>query len=196
MNRYSFGIYIILIAFFQSCVPTKKLTYLQDDDSVLRKKEQTAYVFKRGDMVYVRIKTRDEALNTLFNVQQGTNMNVAGGNIYFLSYLIDHEGYIELPVIGKMKAEGKTAEQLKNEIRDILLKNYFKHPSDVYVMVKPAGMIITVLGEVNKPSTLNMLKENPNILEAIAQAGEITLTGNRTDVMVIREHPKKSAISI
>jgi len=181
---------IILTTVFlllQACVPMKKLIYLQDDHSVTQKKDTSTYVFKKHDMIYLRIKTRDAELNVLFNPTNNNN-NLSGGNIYFTSYTVDNQGYIDIPVIGKVKAEGETAEDLKNEIKRILLEQYFKNPQDVFVTVKPAGMIITVIGEVHSPGTLNILKENPNILEAIAQAGDINLTGNRTDIMVIREN--------
>ncbi len=171
----------------QACVPMKKLIYLQDDNSTIRKQDTTEYRFKQKDLIYLRIKTRDAALNELFN-PPGNTPNLSSGNIYFMSYIVGNQGFIDVPVIGKVRAEGKTAEEIKEEITRILLAQYFKNPQDVFVEVKPAGMIITVIGEVHSPGTLNILKENPNILEAIAQAGDINLTGNRTDIMVIREN--------
>ena len=181
---------IILTTVFlllQACVPMKKLIYLQDDNSTIRKQDTTEYRFKQKDLIYLRIKTRDAALNELFN-PPGNTPNLSSGNIYFMSYVVDNQGFVDVPVIGKVRAEGKTAEEIKEEITRILLAQYFKNPQDVFVEVKPAGMIITVIGEVHSPGTLNILKENPNILEAIAQAGDINLTGNRTDIMVIREN--------
>jgi len=182
-----FWLYTGIFLLLQACVPMKKLIYLQDDNTRPHKKELTEYVFKKKDMIYLRIKTRDEKLNELFNPGQNTNLSVQSGNLYFTSYIVDDEGYIEIPVIGKIRAAGKTAEQLKEEIKQYLLTHYFKNPQDVYVMLKPAGIVVTVLGEVKKPGTINILKENATILEAVAQAGDIELTGNRTDIMILRE---------
>ncbi len=177
---------LVLPFLFQACVPMKKLVYLQGDELASKAVKQEKYVFKQKDIIYVKIKTRDEKLNELFSENQ-SNTNLSGGNLYFTGYTVDSEGNIDLPVIGKIRAEGKTAEVLKKDIEDYLLKNFFKNPHDVFVTVKPAGMNITVLGEVGSPGTVTVLKENPNILEAIARAGEIKLTGNRSEIMVIRE---------
>jgi len=179
-------IILVSIILFSACVPMKKLVYLQEDDSQIEKKAPTEYYFKPNDLIFIRIKTRDEKLNELFNIQSTTN-NVSPSNLYFVSYQVDKEGMVELPVIGKIKAAGKNSEQLQAEIKEILLSGYFKYPQDVFVNVKPAGIMVTVIGEVNSPGTLTLLKPNPSILEAVAEAGDITLTGNRTDIMVIRQ---------
>ncbi len=170
----------------QSCVPLKKLIYLQEDKTTIEKQQQTIYRFKKGDRIVIDIQTRDEALNKLFGTTKTTN-NYSGENIYFLGYEVDHEGFITLPVLGKIQAMGKSPEELKKTILEKLLATQINHPQDVFVKVKPAGIQVTLLGEVNSPGTHLILKPEPNILEAIARSGDITLTGNRQEVMVIRE---------
>ncbi len=179
--------YIILFS-LQSCVPTKKLIYLQDDGSKIKKLESVEYKFKPNDLIYVKITTRDKKMNELFGSNENFN-NVSKENLYFRSYTVDKNGYIELPLVGKIYVNGKSAGEIKSAIEHQLLTNYFRNKEDFHIIVKPAGIIVTVLGEVNNPGQINILKENPNVLEAIAQSGEIQLTGNRTDIMIIREKP-------
>ncbi len=182
------GIFFILTLITQSCVPLKKLIYLQEDDSSLLQHEQIQYRFKKGDRIVVNIKTRDKELNELLAPRQSMQ-NLTGDNIYFSAYEVDKDGHIELPVIGKINVLGKTAVEVKDAVVQKLLSTQFRNPDDIFVSVKPAGIQITVLGEVHGPGTITMLKAEPNILEAIAQSGDINLTGNRTDVIVIREEP-------
>jgi len=173
----------------QSCIPTKKLIYLQDDQAKIEQKPSQTYRFKKGDLIYINIKTIDEQLNNLLQSQtSGRTTNFSGENIYFISYIVDQNGYIELPILGKVKAEGLTSEELKEEILRRLLATQLRNPQDVFIKVMPAGIFVTVLGEVGKTGSVHLYKDQPNVLEAIAMAGDITLTGDRQDVMVIRRN--------
>ncbi len=178
----------ISFLFLQACVPAKKLVYLQDDGSTPEKLAHTEYRFKPNDLIYVRIKTREPKMNELFGGKDNINLT-SGSNLYFQTNQVNREGFIELPLIGKIQVSGKTAGEIKTQIENILLAGFFKNKQDFYVVVKPAGINVTVLGEVNNPGSVNLLKENPNVLEAIAQSGEIKLTGDRTEVLIIRQKP-------
>ncbi len=181
---------LLFIVLLQSCIPTKKLIYLQEDHTTLQKKPSETYRFKKGDLIYINIKTVDEQLNNLLQVQsKGMTTNFSGENIYFISYIVDENGYIELPILGKIKAEGLTAEALKQKILEKLLATQLRNPQDVFIKVMPAGIFVTVLGEVKKTGSLHLFKDRPNVLEAIALAGDIQLTGNRRDVIIIRQKP-------
>ncbi len=184
----TYGGFFLFILLLQSCIPTKKLIYLQNDHSTVQPHGNQAYRFNIFDRIYIDIKTRDEQINKLLSGKT-TTQNISGQNTYFMTYHVDKDGNIDLPVIGKMKAAGKTAEELKQDIKNELLKKFFRHPEDVYVKVLPAGINVTVLGEVGHSGTILMLEENPDLLKAIAQAGDIQLTGDRTDVMIIRQLP-------
>jgi polysaccharide export outer membrane protein len=188
MKNIRYLAFLSVVLFLQSCIPVKKLVYLQEDGSKIKAGSSLEYRFKINDLIYIDIKTRDENLNKLFKTNTNTN-NINTGNLYFTGYKVDNNGFIEIPVLGKIKASGKTSKDIKTEIERFLLNNYFKHKQDVYVTVKPGGILVSVLGEVKKPGRVTILKEKPNIFEAIAQANDITLTGDRTDVMIIREKP-------
>ncbi|NPA46096.1 MAG: sugar transporter [Chlorobi bacterium] len=187
MKKLTVFLLTIGLMVMQSCIPTKKLIYLQDDNSKIENTPSENYRFKKGDLIYIDIKTRDEGLNALLQAgrNRGTN-NVSGENLYFTAYMVDKDGMIELPVLGKMRAEGLTAPELKENIINKLLESQLRNRQDAFVKVMPAGIFVTVLGEVGGTGTVHIFKSHPNILEAIALSGDIKLTGNRTDVMVIR----------
>ncbi len=181
------AIFLILAGILQSCIPTRKLVYLQDDGTQPAKEKTVEYRFKKGDQIYIDIKTRDEALNKLLGRKGQNNVNAINGqNLYFTSYLVDKNGRIELPVLGKIDAAGKTADELKKDIQQKLLATQLRNPQDLYVKVLPAGIFVTVLGEVGHTGNVYLFKQNPNILEVLAEAGDIQLTGDRRHVTVIR----------
>ena len=99
------------------------------------------------------------------------------------TYVVDKEGYITLPVIGRLKVAGKTTDEITSEIKDIVEKDV----NDPYVMVKLCGFRVNVLGEVKEPGAMNVTKERYSIFDAIAEAGDLTEFGKRDNVLLIRE---------
>ncbi|MFN4074573.1 MAG: polysaccharide biosynthesis/export family protein [Cloacibacterium sp.] len=98
------------------------------------------------------------------------------------TYVVDSNGNIEFPVIGKINTENKTTE----ELRDILKKEISKYVVNPQVSVKNTNYKITVLGEVNRPGTYNIPDAQTTLLEVLGLAGDLTIYGNRTDVLVVR----------
>ena len=82
---------------------------------------------------------------------------------------------------------GYTEKEVREKVEEELDK-YFKDTSSIFVTVKLAGIRFTVLGEVANPGTLVLFQNQVNIVEAIANAGDITITGNRKKVTVIRKN--------
>lgn len=102
-------------------------------------------------------------------------------------YLVDIEGGLELPFIGKMKVAGKTRSELESEI-EMKLSEYIKDP---IIQIHIINFKITVLGEVSHPGTFSIPNEKITIFEALGIAGDLTITGKRKNVIVIREVGKK-----
>ena len=98
------------------------------------------------------------------------------------TYMVDSQGNIEFPVIGKINTENKTTE----ELRDILKKEISKYVVNPQVSVRNTNYKITVLGEVNRPGTYNIPDAQTTLLEVLGFAGDLTIYGNRTDVLVVR----------
>lgn len=99
------------------------------------------------------------------------------------TYLVDSEGYIEFPVLGKVKAAGLTVEQLRNYLTEKISKDV----ADPIVTVTMADFVVVVAGEVVNPKVVKVSGNRITLLEAIAEAGDLTQYGERSNVLVIRE---------
>jgi polysaccharide export outer membrane protein len=104
------------------------------------------------------------------------------------TYIVDKQGYISFPVLGKLKVEGLTT----NEIADLITKDVSKEVKDPFVRVELINFYVNVLGEVKSPRRINVVKLRYSVLDAIADAGDLTEFGVRNNVLVIREENGQS----
>ncbi|WP_246197799.1 polysaccharide biosynthesis/export family protein [Chitinophaga agrisoli] len=153
-----------------------------------------APVIQPDDILQVSIQTLDPAATALLNQQNTANWQVTGtpatgssGSGGVSGYLVDKEGYVLLPLIGKVLVKGKTTDKVRDEIRDKAAE-YYKDP---VVNVRFANFKITVLGEVARPSTYVMPNEKVTLLDALGMAGDLTIYGKRENVLLIREKEGK-----
>ena len=172
-----------------SCIPTKDLTYFQGnpkEKTNIYKVVQTPYRLQINDIIDIRIKATDENLVALFNNSKGNNSSsVSADRLYFESYSVDKNGMIRIPYLKEINVLGYTTKEVRLKIEDELGK-MFKNMNDIFVTVKLAGIRYTIIGEVKSPGTKVLFQNQVNIIEAIANAGDITMTGNRKKVIVIR----------
>ena len=190
---YSFFLLSILLT---SCIPIKDLIYLQKKDNattdqVINPVNQKPYRLQTNDILIITIKAIDPKLVEIFNGNSSQN-SAAGNDMtnYFTGYTIDDHGNVLLPILGEINVLGFTAEEVKNKIVKTLNDTYFKTEAGIFVIVKLAGFRYTINGEVGSTGTKVIYQDRVNIMEAIANAGDITLTGNRRDVKVIRSFPQ------
>lgn len=187
-----FVIGIILMLFASSCVPYKNIIYVQDN---LPKNEidTTAYKIQKSDILYIDIKSGNKTIERMFKVQGNTTTNNSNSQstMYFQGYIVDNQGFIELPVIDKIQVEGKTFEAVKETIKKKLLSKQFRSLDDIFIKVKLAGIPYTVLGEVKSPGTGILYKERPTLFDIFGGAGDISLVGNRKGIVVMRREKNK-----
>ncbi len=193
MIRKIIGIVTITLL-ITSCIPTKELTYFQGDSTTkntVHKILNEPYRLQVNDIIDIRLKAADEKMVSVFNQtnQQGQQFGnqFDEQNLYFTSYSIDRQGNIRIPYIGELNILGYTEEEVRKKVEEELSK-FFRDVSEIFVTVKLAGIRFTVLGEVTRPGTLVLFQNHQNIIEDIANAGDITLTGNRKKVIVIRNN--------
>lgn len=198
MSNFRLGIFILLIL---SCTTPKNVTYFQDVPDTLKQKmvEMSAYytpAIQPDDILQVSIQTLDPAATALLSQQNTATWPSIGANtgtaaspatVNVSGYLVDKEGYVVLPLIGKVMAKGKTTDAIRDEIR-AKAAEYYKDP---VVTVRFANFKITVLGEVARPSTYVMPSEKVTLLDAIGIAGDLTIYGRRENVMLIRDNSGK-----
>lgn len=186
----------LLFLFFISCAPKKDLNYMQNiEDIALEASMKNAKsTIQPNDQLVILVTAKDmdvvKPFNQNFSSGQILQYSTASNNMPTQNqtstsgptYIVDSQGNIEFPVIGKVNTENKTTE----ELRDILKKEISKYVVNPQVSVKNTNYKITVLGEVNKPGTYNIPEAQTTLLEVMGLAGDLTIYGNRNDVLVIR----------
>lgn len=188
---------IYLLGFFclLSC-GRRNLTYFSD---TLDQKEYSEKIANKiepkiqpDDLLSITINSLNPEANTLFNrgvitpIGRTIDFSMSGGaNVekYNEGYLVDRNGYVEFPVLGKMKLSGLTKQEASDKIR-AELKDYLKEPT---ATIRFLNFRVSVIGEVNRPSTFTIPTEKITILEALGMAGDMTPYGRRENVLVIRE---------
>ncbi|MEL1252618.1 polysaccharide biosynthesis/export family protein [Flavobacterium sp. DGU38] len=189
------GFYLLLIStLFTSCIPVKDLVYLQDkgsagSETTVSAVESKPYRLQVNDVLSVDIKAIDSKLTTIFKPSEDLNNGKSESDLYFNGFTVDDHGNIRMPILGELNVIGYTLEEVRVKIEKKLLEEYFKAEANIFVTVKLAGFRYTINGEVGSTGTKTLFKEHVNIMEAVANAGDITTVGNRKAVTVIRQTP-------
>jgi polysaccharide export outer membrane protein len=189
---------LVLSTFFFSCVSNKKIAYLKDvpDSTAGFNVSEDVYtdpLIQPDDIMSITIQTIDPQTSVLISQipapipSVGTSSASSIGGQVVTGFLVDRDGIVELPMIGKIKLGGMSTFQARDLIGE-KASRYFKNPT---VQVRYANYKITVLGEVAKPGTYTIPNEKASILDIIGLAGDLTIFGKRENVLLIRESGKK-----
>jgi polysaccharide biosynthesis/export protein len=164
-----------------SCVNLRKAIYFDiNKDSVTNiVNSNLESLIQRNDVLNITVSSLSPEASELYNSPASKDASGQSG------YLVNKEGNILFPVIGMIKAEGLTKDQLQRKIAEELSNR--KLLLDPIVSVRQINYKVTVLGEVAKPSVISVPSEKISILEALGFAGDLTLYSNRSNVLVIRE---------
>jgi polysaccharide export outer membrane protein len=196
LNYYRFFILLIVIATASSCASNKDIAYFKDIQSVNQGalEKAIAYVepkIQPDDILSVSIFTLNPQTGAIVN--QAATTPALGGNSNSASvsqstgFLVDKNGEIELSLIGKIKVAGLTTFQARELIKDKVSKDY-KNPN---VQLRFANFKVSVIGEVNAPSTYTFPNEKVSILDALSLAGDLTIYGRRDNILIVRENNGK-----
>ncbi len=197
MNQPKIYLLLLFTVLFTSCIPSKDLIYLQKkgdtNSQVVEQVNQKPYRLQTNDILMVTIKAIDTKLVEIFNTNGG-QANVVGNEMtsYFNGYSVDDHGNIRLPILGEFNVLGFTVDDVRVKIEEKLNSDYFKTEAGIFVTVKLAGFRYTINGEVANTGTKVLYQDKVNIMEAIANSGDIAITGDRKDVKVIRRFPQGS----
>jgi len=193
-STYLFVLIFIAVC-FSSCISTKQLTYLQEnniaeDSLVSIKKMQEPYRLQVNDLLSIRVKALDQETVGIFNPINDANLNATGEEkLYYDGFVVDPHGNIRIPSLGEIKVLGFTVEEVRKDLESRLLKDYFKAEANIFVTVKLAGIRYTISGEINNPGSKIIYRDQLSIMEAIANSGDIAITGDKTNVIIIRQYP-------
>jgi len=189
-RKIRFVFYSFLLLGLVSCGSTKTIAYLQNAENFKDSRSNSLYDarIKPKDLLTITVVTFDKEASLPFNLTMPlatTQTNSLTSQPVLQSYLVDNEGNIDFPVLGKIEVMGKTKTQLEDLLKQEL-KVYLKE--EPVINVRFVNYKISVLGEVNRPNTFTVVNEKVNILEALALAGDLTIFGRRENVKLIREH--------
>lgn len=134
-----------------------------------------------NDILSVIISSSTSELAAIYNLNQDQNQNSAS----FPGYLVNYEGKITLPILGKIAVNGLSLEALEDLVRKKLIEG--KHLADPIVTARLMNAKFTVLGEVEKPGTYTFSEQNISVLQALGYAGDLTINGKRQNLLLIRE---------
>lgn len=194
MNKNHIFLLLLLVIFTASCVPNKELKYLQDnknsnDTLIMSEIVKKPYRIQSNDVLVINIKTIDAELTEMFRVSEG-NRNIVNEQIlFFEGFNVDDHGNIRIPILGEVKVLGNTTEEVRINIEKRLLEEYFNAEASLFVTVKLAGIRYTINGEVRSPGTNIIYNDRATIMDAISNSGDITMTGDRKNVVIVRQYP-------
>jgi polysaccharide export outer membrane protein len=141
------------------------------------------HLFQSGDVLHVKVLGVNEESFNLFNIEtNANNIQATSANLYMNGFTINKEGYIEIPTLGKVFIRGLNIDQTKKAIQE----KADKFLVNSTVIVKHINFEITLLGEVNRPGTFTVFKQNITIFEALGLAGDLTDYANRKKIIIIR----------
>jgi polysaccharide export outer membrane protein len=194
MNKILCYILLGISVFFTSCIPTKDLIYLQNKsvtstDIPISQVMQKPYRLQVHDVLSITIKADDPKLVTIFSPTNSGETSTGEASLYFSGYKVDDHGNIRIPVLGEINVIGFTVDEVRLKIEKQLLDEYFKKEANIFVIVRLAGFKYTINGEVGSTGTKFLYQDHVTIMEAIANSGDINITGDRKAVTIIRQTP-------
>ena len=185
-------LFVVAIILFASCVSKKDIIYFQNDE-INQNEVSNSYktIIKPDDVLQITITALDIEAVRPFNlaaVTYSTTSNSAIGVAQQQTYLVDTKGEIEFPVLGKIKIGGLTRDETIDLLKSKLSPDYIKEPN---VNIRIANYKISVMGDVQRPGSYNIPNERITILDALALAGDLNISGQRNNILIIREEGNK-----
>jgi polysaccharide export outer membrane protein len=188
-------VFIATVIVLSSCASNKNVLYIQNSSGVTVDNTLTyANVLQTDDNIIITVTSAEPELASQFNLMY---LNLRSSEIRTLSdenlytYLINQNGDIDFPVLGTIKIAGLTRIEAENKIKELLKK----HIVDPGVSIRVINFKVSVLGEVLRAGSQHVVGDRVTLLEAISMAGDLTIYGNRKEIMIIREADGVKTIS-
>lgn len=192
---------VAVLLFLSSCTSQKNLIYLQGEENdkgeIMYNYAENEhnyspdYILAEQDMLYIQItSTVGNEANSLFNSTASNNNMVTDNGLYLNGFVVDKNGDVALPLIGKVYVKGLTVEQAEKKIKE----KAEEFVQGAIVSCKMVNYKVSVLGEVSRPGTYTFYQPSVNIFDVIAEAGDLTYYGNRHKVKIVRKTSKEDII--
>lgn len=196
---------LLLIA--SSCTTTKDVQYMQDftPDMVVSTIENSGLIIEPDDLLSIIVTTKDPELGTMFNLQPGTlilesettgsnNSNNSILSKIEVGYRVDDQGNIVFPQLGVLHVAGLNRREVENMIKQRILKEGLL--KDFSVSVSFQNSKISILGDVVRPGNYDFKDDKYTVLQALADAGDLNITGEREIIVVREKNGKRSLFNI
>lgn len=188
MNKYIL-FYIQMIGFmlfFSSCVSKKNLLYLQDLQSYNNSEVISSQnILQENDILKIDVTSIEMNASIPYNKASVPNNFASLQLLQLNGYIVSKKKTINFPILGEISVSGKTTEDLEQYLKELLESE--GHLINPNVTVRLLNSKVTILGEVRNPGTYTFTEKNISLLQAIGLAGDLTIDGNRKDIIVIRE---------
>ncbi len=186
----------LILLLLASCKGAENVAYFQDisDGQEFNLCHVTDLRVQPKDKMTIVVNSSDPEIADLFNLpimarRVGSSNNISG-QYALCTYTVDENGYISFPILGKIKVLGMVRQEIANYIqKELISRNLCK---DALVTVEFEDLFINVMGEVNRAGRYEMTRDNYTILDALSAAGDLTITGQRENVTVIRHDNDKT----
>ena len=192
--------FVLLLALVGSCSTPKDITYFQDAESLNNMALQAEQQFRLRpeDKISIVVNSSNPLLEQQFTLTainrsgavlgadaSSVSQNKNNGNNQMIAYTVDEQGTINFPVLGKIRIAGMTRQEVSTYIKDRLIARELV--TDPIVTVEYVNLSVNVLGEVNSPGNVPISKDHFTLLDALSEAGDLTINGNRRTVLVNRK---------
>lgn len=191
MNKIQYTLFAFVLLLFTACAGSKDVVYLQDLANQERIKTQKigSLKFQQGDkltLVVTSHATPELAMQyNLTTYQSQLGMEHASSTRDEVgAYVVGEDGTIKMPVLGTIAVAGLTLQEVTDKVQTQLRGAQLR---DAVVVGQAYGQYITILGEVNRPGRIAIDRNRITLLEALGQAGDLTIKGKRDQVMVVRQ---------
>ncbi len=180
----------MIVSLFFSCANRKDIVYYQNIDNLSTKEKLNSYEIKiqPDDLLYIIVSADDTEAAEQFNLNpikltNPAKLDLSSGQQINQLYLVNEAGYINFPVLGKMKVSGLTRTELLKTLEE-KIGVYIKDP---IINLRVNNFKVSVLGEVNAPGTYSISSERITLIEALTMAKDLTIYGVRNNILIIRE---------
>ncbi len=176
---------LLFIIALASCTP-KNIAYFQDRNPGLSEEvmvNSIPFKVRPGDRISIMVKSRNEQLTQQFNIN-GNNQNLTSASNNYGGYVVDDNGQIDFPVLGKIKVAGMNRQEITEHITNALRSS--KLVDDAIVTVNYTGLYVYILGE-GGGKKINIEKDKFTFWELLAESGDLSINAKRQNILVIRE---------
>ncbi|HLW62366.1 MAG TPA: polysaccharide biosynthesis/export family protein [Flavobacterium sp.] len=170
-----------------SCVPRERIVYYQDIDTNSFSTNKFETIIKPDDLLMIIVSAQDPEAAAPYNLMTDLTVNpnnaAGGGQRQQQLYLVDQEGFVDFPILGKVEMGGKSKEEIVKNLQTLISKD-IKNP---IINLRIMNFKVTVNGEVNRPGVHTIASERITLPEALTLSGDLTSYGRRNNILITRE---------